>query len=167
MTVVVTGATGHLGRLVVEALLDRGVPAADITATGRSLDKLADLAARGVTVAVADYTDAASLDAAFAGADTLLLVSSNDFNDRAGQHRNADRRRGPRRHRPRRLHLGPEGHDLVDDPHVGPQGDRGAHRRVRDHLDDPAQRLVRRELHRSGRRPTSSTAWSAPPATAR
>jgi NAD(P)H dehydrogenase (quinone) len=89
MSIVVTGATGHLGHHVVESLLDRGVPAAEITATGRSTDRLADLAARGVTVVAADYTDPASLDAAFAGADKVLIVSSNDFNDRAGQHRNA------------------------------------------------------------------------------
>ncbi|MEI6361768.1 MAG: SDR family oxidoreductase [Actinomycetes bacterium] len=89
MSIVVTGATGQLGHLVVEALLDRGVPASEITAVGRSTDKLADLADRGVTVMAADYTDPASLDAAFAGADSVLLVSSNDFNDRPGQHRNA------------------------------------------------------------------------------
>lgn len=89
MSIVVTGATGQLGHLVVEALLDRGVPASEITAVGRSTDKLADLADRGVTVTAADYTDPASLDAAFAGADSVLLVSSNDFNDRPGQHRNA------------------------------------------------------------------------------
>jgi len=89
MSVVVTGATGQLGRAAVESLLSRGVPAADITATGRSIDKLADLAARGVTVVASDYKDPASLDAAFAGADKVLLVSSNDFDDRAGQHRNA------------------------------------------------------------------------------
>jgi len=89
MTIVVTGATGQLGRLVVEKLLDRGVPAADIVAVGRSTDKIADLATRGVTVVAADYTDPASLDAAFAGADKVLLVSSSDFNDRAGQHRHA------------------------------------------------------------------------------
>jgi NAD(P)H dehydrogenase (quinone) len=47
MSLVVTGATGQLGRAVVESLLERGVPAADITATGRSTEKLADLAARG------------------------------------------------------------------------------------------------------------------------
>lgn len=89
MSIVVTGATGQLGHLVVEALLDRGVPASEITAVARSTDKLADLADRGVTVTAADYTDPASLDAAFAGADSVLLVSSNDFNDRPGQHRNA------------------------------------------------------------------------------
>jgi NAD(P)H dehydrogenase (quinone) len=89
MSVVVTGATGQLGRLIVESLLERGVPAADITATGRSVEKIADLGERGVNVVAATYQDTASLDAAFAGADTLVLVSSNDFDDRAGQHRNA------------------------------------------------------------------------------
>lgn len=89
MSVVVTAATGHLGRLAVESLLARGVPAAEITATGRSTEGLADLAARGVNVAVADYQDPATLDAAFAGAEQVLLVSSGSFDDRAGQHRNA------------------------------------------------------------------------------
>ncbi len=89
MSVVVTAASSHLGRHVVESLLERGVPAAEITATSRSTESLADLAARGVRVVAADYHDPASLEAAFAGADKLLLVSSNDFNDRAGQHRNA------------------------------------------------------------------------------
>jgi len=92
MSVVVTAATGQLGRLVVESLLERGVPAAEITATGRSTEKLAglgDLADRGVNVVAADYTDAPSLDAVLAGADTVLLVSSGDFDDRVGQHRTA------------------------------------------------------------------------------
>ena len=88
MSIVITGATGKLGQLVVEALLVRGVPAADITAVGRSAAKLGDLAARGVNIAIADYKNPTSLDAAFAGADKVLLVSSNDFDDRAGQHRN-------------------------------------------------------------------------------
>ncbi len=89
MSVVVTGASGHLGRLVVESLLERGVPASDITAVGRSTGKMADLAARGVNLVAATYQDPASLDSAFAGADTVLLVSSSDFDDRPGQHRNA------------------------------------------------------------------------------
>lgn len=89
MSIVVTGATGQLGRLVIASLLERGVPASDITAVSRSTESLADLAAKGVKVAKADYKDPASLEAAFAGADTLLLISSNDFDDRAGQHRNA------------------------------------------------------------------------------
>lgn len=86
MTIVVTGATGHLGHLIVESLLTRGVPADQIVAVGRKVDKAADLADRGVRVAVADYEDAASLDAALAGADTLVLVSSSEVGKRASQH---------------------------------------------------------------------------------
>jgi NAD(P)H dehydrogenase (quinone) len=89
MTIVVTGATGHLGRFAVESLLARGVPATGIVATGRSVDKLADLAARGVTVRRADYTDPAGLNEAIAGADTLLLVSGSEMGQRVAQHRNA------------------------------------------------------------------------------
>ena len=54
MSIVVTGATGHLGRLAVEALLERGVPAAEVVATGRRTETLADLAERGVVVRTAD-----------------------------------------------------------------------------------------------------------------
>jgi NAD(P)H dehydrogenase (quinone) len=89
VSVVVTGATGQLGRLIVTSLLDRGVPAADITATGRSTETLVDLAARGVTVTASDYTDPASLDAVLAGADVVVLVSSNALGQRAAQHQNA------------------------------------------------------------------------------
>lgn len=86
MTIVVTGATGHLGRLVVESLLRTGTPAAEIVAAGRSVEKLDDLAAQGVRVARIDFTEPATLDAAFAGADTVLLVSSSEVGQRAAQH---------------------------------------------------------------------------------
>ena len=86
MSIVVTGATGHLGRLIVEALLRDGTPASDIIAAGRSVEKLDDLAARGVRVAKIDYTDAASLAAAFEGADTLMLVSGSEVGQRFAQH---------------------------------------------------------------------------------
>jgi len=89
MSIVVTGATGHLGRLAVEALLERGVPAADVVATGRRTEALADLAERGVVVRTADYDDAASLEAALAGADRLLLVSGSEVGQRVRQHGNA------------------------------------------------------------------------------
>ena len=89
MTIVVTGATGHLGRLVVEALLARGVPAGQIVATGRRIEALADLQDRGVTVRRADFSDPASLSTAFAGAEKLLLVSSSEVGQRLPQHRNA------------------------------------------------------------------------------
>ena len=89
MSVVVTAASSHLGRSVIASLLERGVPAAEITATSRSTEALADLAAQGVRVVAADYHDAGSLKAAFEGADKALLISSGSFDDRAGQHRNA------------------------------------------------------------------------------
>ncbi len=88
MSIVVTGATGHLGRLAVEALLARGVPAEQIVATGRRIEALADLQHRGVTVRRADYTDPTSLRAAFIGAEKLLLVSSSEVGQRLSQHRN-------------------------------------------------------------------------------
>lgn len=88
MSIVVTGATGHLGRLVVEALLRRGVPASEIVATGRSTDKIKDLADRGVTVRHVDFTDRANLAEAFAGAEKVLLVSSSEIGQRTGQHHN-------------------------------------------------------------------------------
>ncbi|MEV1329189.1 SDR family oxidoreductase [Micromonospora costi] len=88
MAIVVTGATGHLGRLIVESLLDRGVPADGIVALGRDTGRLADLAARGVTVRQADYNDVDSLRAAFAGADKLVYVSGTELGRRVEQARN-------------------------------------------------------------------------------
>ncbi|ROS74460.1 SDR family oxidoreductase [Cellulomonas sp. PhB143] len=86
MSVVVTGATGQLGRLTIEHLIAGGTPAGEITAVGRSADRLAGLAARGVRTAVADYSDAAALEAAFAGAQTVLLVSGSEVGRRVAQH---------------------------------------------------------------------------------
>jgi NAD(P)H dehydrogenase (quinone) len=87
-TVLVTGTSGHLGRLVVEALLDRGHPASDIVATARNVDDVADLADGGVVVRHADYADPASLKEAFAGVDRAVLVSSSAVGERVEQHRN-------------------------------------------------------------------------------
>ncbi|SFK53230.1 SDR family oxidoreductase [Geodermatophilus ruber] len=89
MPIIVTGATGHLGRLAVEALLDRGVPAEQIIATGRRTETLADLAERGVVVRRADFDDPASLREAFTGAEKLLLVSGSEVGQRPRQHGNA------------------------------------------------------------------------------
>jgi NAD(P)H dehydrogenase (quinone) len=89
MSIVVTGATGQLGRLIVTHLINRGVSPTEITAAGRDTGRLADLAATGVTTAVIDYTDPASLSAAFAGADTLMLVSGSETGQRVAQHTNA------------------------------------------------------------------------------
>lgn len=90
MSLLVTGATGQLGRLVVEDLLRRGVPAGEIVATGRSTDRLKDFAERGVQVRAADYADPDSLRTAFAGTTRALLISGNEPGpQRVQQHRNA------------------------------------------------------------------------------
>lgn len=83
--IVVTGATGQLGRLVIEALL-KSVPANQIVAAVRTPSKAADLAALGVQVREADYSKPATLDSAFAGADKVLLISSSEVGQRAAQH---------------------------------------------------------------------------------
>lgn len=83
----VTGATGQLGRLVVQQLLDK-CSAADIVAIVRDPGKAADLAEAGVEIRVADYDDRASLDTAVAGLDKLLLISSNEVGRRIPQHKN-------------------------------------------------------------------------------
>ncbi|BBI99938.1 NAD(P)-dependent oxidoreductase [Ferrigenium kumadai] len=83
--IVVTGATGQLGHLAIKALLKK-VPAADIVAAVRNVDKAADLAALGVQVRQADYSQPASWDAALQGADKVLLISSSEIGQRAKQH---------------------------------------------------------------------------------
>jgi NAD(P)H dehydrogenase (quinone) len=85
--IIVTAATGQLGRLVIAQLLKR-VPAAQIVAAVRDPGKAADLADQGVLVRHADYTDPASLDAAFQGATKVLLISSNELGNRVPQHKN-------------------------------------------------------------------------------
>ncbi|NUR72583.1 MAG: SDR family oxidoreductase [Hamadaea sp.] len=87
--IVVTGATGQLGRLVVADLLERGVPASQIVAAVRDTEKAADLAAQGVQVRHADYDDPQSLKDAFTGADKLLLISASVVGRRVPQHENA------------------------------------------------------------------------------
>ena len=87
MKIGVTGATGQLGRLVMDDLLQK-CTAAELVAVVRDAAKADDLARKGVEVRVADYEDRASLDAAFAGLDKLLLISSNEVGKRAPQHKN-------------------------------------------------------------------------------
>ena len=86
--IVVTGASGQLGRLVIQSLLAR-LPASQIVAAVRRPESVADLAALGVQVRQADYTQPASLDAAFRGAEKVLLISSSEVGQRTVQHRNA------------------------------------------------------------------------------
>jgi NAD(P)H dehydrogenase (quinone) len=88
VSIVVTGATGHFGRLTVEALRRRGVPAEQIIATGRRIETLGDLANHGISVRRADYSDKESLDEAFDGATRLLLVSGTEVGQRIRHHTN-------------------------------------------------------------------------------
>jgi len=83
--IVVTGATGQLGRLVIDSLL-QSVPAKNIVAAVRDPEKAAAFSARGVQVRKADYTQPETLVKAFAGAEKLLLISSNEIGGRVAQH---------------------------------------------------------------------------------
>jgi NAD(P)H dehydrogenase (quinone) len=89
VSTVITGASGQLGRLAVHELLAAGTPPAQVVATGRDTDKLADLAHEGVTVRRADFADPLTLDDAFAGADGMLLVSTTTVGERFDNARNA------------------------------------------------------------------------------
>ncbi|MEX5294786.1 SDR family oxidoreductase [Kocuria sp. CPCC 205268] len=89
MSIVITGATGQLGRHVISSLLRLDVPLPDLVAAGRDEDKLGALRELDLATARIDYSDPATLDAAFAGADTVLLISSSEAGRRVPQHRNA------------------------------------------------------------------------------
>lgn len=86
-TIVVTGAAGQLGRLVITEL-QKIAPGARIVALVRNPSKAQDLAARGVELRTAAYDDAAAVTAAVAGADKVLLISGSEVGKRIVQHRN-------------------------------------------------------------------------------
>jgi len=85
-TYAVTGATGHLGPLVLDALLERGVPAGDLVAIARTPARAAALADRGIAVRPGNYGQPDTLLAALSGVDVLLLVSGNEVGQRIAQH---------------------------------------------------------------------------------
>ncbi len=86
----VTGASGKLGRSVVKHLLDEfGVEPANLVVGTRDPGKLADLAARGVTVKAVDFSKPETLVAAFAGIDRLLIVSTDAIGNRLEGHKAA------------------------------------------------------------------------------
>ncbi len=92
-TLLVTGASGHLGRLVLRHLLEtEQVPANQIIATTRNPQSLQEFADLGVNIRQADFDDSASLEQAFAGADRLLLISTDALDTpgkRLSQHKTA------------------------------------------------------------------------------
>jgi NAD(P)H dehydrogenase (quinone) len=83
--IVVTGATGHLGRLVVESLLGKVSPR-EVAAVVRDPDKAKDLTARGIEVRRGDYSKSETLRTALAGAHKLLLISASEIAGRIPQH---------------------------------------------------------------------------------
>lgn len=84
MTILVTGATGNLGRLIIESLIERGASADQIVAGARDVAKAADLGVRAVHL---DYTDPTSVSAALDGVDSVVLVSSSEVGQRFAQHK--------------------------------------------------------------------------------
>ncbi|MFJ7189348.1 SDR family oxidoreductase [Streptomyces bacillaris] len=85
MSIVVTGATGELGRLVIDELLAT-VPAGEIAAVVRDKEKAAPLAARGVELRIADYDRPETLAGAFRTGDRVLLISGSEVGKRVAQH---------------------------------------------------------------------------------
>jgi NAD(P)H dehydrogenase (quinone) len=88
MRVIVTGAAGHLGRLVAEQLLERLAPE-DLVLVTRQPQALRALRARGADVRYGDFDDPASLRDAFAGGRRMLLISTDAVGRRVRQHRAA------------------------------------------------------------------------------
>jgi NAD(P)H dehydrogenase (quinone) len=89
-TLLVTGASGHLGQRVLHHLVNTlGVPAGRIIATTRKPATLSDWAAKGVIVRASDFDDPASLVAAFEGASRVLLISTDTIGRRVAQHQAA------------------------------------------------------------------------------
>ena len=86
--ILVTAATGHLGTATIDHLLTKKVPAGQIAGLVRDDKKAEGLAAKGISLRKGDYHDAASLQAAFQGIDTLVFISSGDIYNRVAQHRN-------------------------------------------------------------------------------
>ncbi|WP_149360299.1 NAD(P)H-binding protein [Lolliginicoccus suaedae] len=86
MSIVVTGATGSLGTLVIKELLER-TPASQIAAVARDATKAQHLAEQGIEVRIADYGKPETLASAFAPGDTVLLISGSEVGQRVPQHK--------------------------------------------------------------------------------
>ncbi|MGH3703328.1 MAG: SDR family oxidoreductase [Agromyces sp.] len=88
MTILITAASGQLGRLVVDALLARGAAPTDIVATARDTSKLERFAARGIRTAELDYARPETIAPALDGVDTVLLISASVPGGRVALHQN-------------------------------------------------------------------------------
>lgn len=86
--IIITGATGKLGRHVVEALLSK-VPASQLAVAVRDVAKAQAFTERGIAVRRADYDAPATLRTAFEGASKVLLISSSEVGKREAQHKAA------------------------------------------------------------------------------
>ena len=88
MSIVITGASGQLGRKVAEKLIDRVDPS-DLVLVTRTPESLADFADKGAVVRHGDFDDPSTLSAAFAGGDRLLLISTDSIGARLAGHKAA------------------------------------------------------------------------------
>ena len=86
--ILITGATGQLGKATIDFLIQKGVAANQISALARSEKKAADLSAKGIKIKIGDYLNYSSLVSAFDGVEKLFFISGNELNTRIEQHRN-------------------------------------------------------------------------------
>lgn len=86
--ILITGATGKLGGIIIETLLKKGIPATRIAALVRDENKAAGLKEKGIDVRTGDYDNKPSLEKAMEGIDKVLLVSGLDMSKILEQHRN-------------------------------------------------------------------------------
>lgn len=88
MSIVITGASGQLGRLVADAVLERTEPG-DVVLLTRDPSRLSEYAQRGAQVRAADFMDPSSLPGAFEGASKVLVISASDIGVRVAGHKAA------------------------------------------------------------------------------
>lgn len=86
--ILITGATGHLGKATIDFLLKRGIILDEISALVRDAGKAKDLKGKGINLVIGDYSDYNSLVEAFTGVEKLFFISSNDVLNRTLHHEN-------------------------------------------------------------------------------
>jgi NAD(P)H dehydrogenase (quinone) len=86
--ILITGASGHLGKATIDSLLKKGIAPNIISALVRDEAKAAGLKGKGVHLGKGDYEKQRSLLSAFTGVDTLFLISSSDVSNRQQHHEN-------------------------------------------------------------------------------